>query len=150
MKVAIGADHRGFFLKQKIMAHFKNVEFTDMGTDSDERADYPDFAKPVGEKVSRGLCERGILICSTGIGMSISANKVPGVRAAVIGDPQIAKLSREHNDSNVLCLAADFLKENQAFDIIKTWLDTSFEGGRHEKRLEKILKQEQDCLRKQK
>lgn len=154
MKIAIGNDHRGVALKKKIIKKFKNLTFYDFGTDSSERVDYPDYASSVAQRVSSGECDRGILICSTGVGMSISANKFPGVRAAMIWDPQIARLTRLHNDSNVLCLGGDFTDEEKAFEIVDTWLKTKFEGGRYQRRVDKIKKQEkeasQGCLNKKK
>jgi len=142
MKVSIANDHRGTALKKKIMERFKTVEFQNEGIDSDDSVDYPDYAARVAGKVSTGQCERGILICGTGIGMSISANKFPGVRAAMVWEPAVARLTRQHNDSNVLCLAGDFLKADEAFKIVDMWLKTPFEGGRHARRLEKIRQQE--------
>ena len=138
MKVAIGNDHRGFSLKKKILQKFSHIPFINIGCDSDERVDYPDYAKKVAQKISQGECERGILICGSGVGMSIVANKFPGIRASLVWDSKVAKLTREHNDSNVLCLSADLVDEKKIFDIIQVWLETSFEGGRHATRLQKI------------
>ncbi len=140
MKIAIGNDHRGFSLKQKILAHFKEHTFCDVGSPSSERVDYPDYAREVAEKVFSGKCERGILICSTGIGMSIAANKFPGIRAAMVWDPKVAELTRQHNDSNILCLSGDYVEEKNILDIVKKWLVTPFKGGHHKMRLEKIEK----------
>ncbi|HBQ20969.1 MAG: ribose 5-phosphate isomerase B [Deltaproteobacteria bacterium GWA2_38_16] len=138
MKIAIGNDHRGYQLKKLILNSFKDISFVDVGCNSEERVDYPDFAAKVAKKVSEGECERGILMCGSGVGMSIVANKFLNVRAALVWDTKIAQLTRLHNDSNVLCLAADFIKDKKVFEIIKTWLKTSFEGGRHAVRLQKI------------
>src|SRR3989338_10447094 len=138
MKIAIGNDHRGYQLKKLILNSFKDISFVDVGCNSEERVDYPDFAAKVAKKVSEGECERGILMCGSVVGMSIVANKFLNVRAALVWDTKIAQLTRLHNDSNVLCLAADFIKDKKVFEIIKTWLKTSFEGGRHAVRLQKI------------
>lgn len=138
MKIAIGNDHRGLALKQKLLEKFKEHTFENVGTDSTESVDYPDFSGEVATKVATGDCERGILICSTGVGMSIAANKVSGVRAAMVWNPKIALLTRQHNDSNVLCLAGDYTDEKTAFEIVKIWIETPFEGGRHQRRVDKI------------
>ncbi len=138
MKIAIGNDHRGVQLKRSLVAKFKGVTFIDVGSDSKERVDYPDFAKAVSEKVISGACERGILICSTGIGMSIAANKFRGIRAAMVWNPVVAEMTRLHNDSNILCLSGDYVEEETAFKILEVWLKTPFEGGRHQLRVDKI------------
>lgn len=142
MKIVIGNDHRGRAIKEKIIKHFKEHQFMDVGSSSDERVDYPDYAEAAARKIINGECERGILICGSGIGMSISANKFPGIRAAMVWDPKIAELTRRHNDSNILCLASDFIDEEKTYDIVVHWLKTPFEGGHHQQRLEKIKKQE--------
>ncbi len=140
MKVAIGADHRGFFLKEKVKSYLIRLGHSvlDEGTFSGERVDYPDYAFKVARRVASGQAQRGILICATGIGMSIAANKVDGVRAALCLNPKMARLSREHNNANVLCLGADFLLFPQAQRIIRVWLSTRFAGGRHTRRLKMI------------
>ena len=141
MRIAIGSDHRGFSLKTHLIEMLKQAthEVIDVGTDSDVSVDYPDVAAAVGEHVSQQQVERGILICGTGIGMSITANKFSGVRAAPCYDAETAELSRQHNDLNVLCLAANGdHAEATAETIVQTWLKTSFEAGRHARRLEKI------------
>lgn len=150
MKIAIGNDHRGIQLKKKLLQKFKNISFLDVGCSSEERVDFPDYAEMVSQKVSSGECERGILICSTGIGMSISANKFPGIRASMVWDPKIAEMTRRHNNSNILCLAGDFTEEKKAYEIVEMWLKTPFEGGRHEERLKKIEKQENKFLKERK
>ncbi|MDI6739412.1 MAG: ribose 5-phosphate isomerase B, partial [Candidatus Edwardsbacteria bacterium] len=144
MKVAIGADHRGYPLKEQIKGAFtpQNIEFTDVGTRSAESCDYPDYAIPVAEAVAQGKAERGILICSSGNGMSIAANKVKGVRAAMAFTPEMARLSRLHNDANVLAIPADYLDPQLVPKIVKVWLETGFEGGRHERRINKIKEYE--------
>ncbi len=152
MKIAIGNDHRGFFLKKKILQKFSrqfpHLAFVNVGSDSDERVDYPDYASKVAQKISQGECDRGILICGSGVGMSIAANKFPGVRASLVWDPQVAALTRQHNDSNVLCLSGDLMDEKKAFDIVQVWLETSFEGGRHAIRVEKIQALEKELRKK--
>ncbi|HQU42895.1 MAG: ribose 5-phosphate isomerase B [Planctomycetia bacterium 21-64-5] len=145
MRIAIGSDHRGFATKQKLIDLLKrlNQDVVDAGTHSAESVDYPDVARIVAEKVSRQEVDRGILICGTGIGMSIVANKFPGVRAAPCHDDLSAEMSRRHNDLNVLCLSADMLGEKLIDRMVEIWLKTEFEGGRHARRVEKILKLEQ-------
>lgn len=140
MKVALGADHRGFALKETLKQYLAahGHETLDMGPADAERADYPDFAFKVAEAVDTGRAARGILICSTGIGMSIAANRLPRVRAALCDSPRLARLSREHNDSNVLCMGADVVTQAAAKRILSAWLKTEFAGGRHARRLAKI------------
>lgn len=144
MRIAIGSDHRGFNIKQKLIDLLGRLgqEAIDVGTYSSESVDYPDVASIVGTKVSQGEVERGILICGTGIGMSIVANKFPGVRAAPCHDDLSAEMSRRHNDLNVLCLSADMLGEKLIDRMVEIWLKTEFEGGRHARRVEKIAKLE--------
>lgn len=140
MPIAIGCDHRGFGLKQAIMTLLKEMgqECADFGCYGTALVDYPDLAGKVAEAVSRGEVERGILICSTGIGMSIAANKVRGVRAAVSNDTFSARRARQHNDANVLCLGASIVGQDLAEEIVRIFFSTEFEGGRHSRRLEKI------------
>lgn len=138
MKVAIACDHAGFKLKEFLKANVTNIEWCDEGTTSDARVDYPDFAAKLAQKVSTGEYSRGVLICGSGIGMAIAANKFSSVRAAAVESKYSAKLSRAHNDSNILCLGARILAPEYAKDILETWLNTSFEGGRHTHRIEKI------------
>jgi ribose 5-phosphate isomerase B len=144
MRIAIGSDHRGFTSKQKLIDLLKRMgqEVDDVGTHSAEAVDYPDVASVVAGKVSRAEVERGILICGTGIGMAIVANKFPGVRAAPCHDDLSAEMSRRHNDLNVLCLSADMLGEKLIDRMVEIWLRTDFEGGRHARRVEKISKLE--------
>jgi len=146
MKIALGADHAGFEEKEQIKKTLDElgVEYTDMGTNSCDSVDYPDFAQKVGEAVADGEYDRGLLLCGSGTGMAIAANKVPGVRAAVAWNEEIARLSRQHNDANVLSLAARFIPVDEQAKIVKAWLSTDFEGGRHERRVEKIEKIEED------
>ena len=138
--VALGADHAGFPLKQHLKQWLVADGHTvlDVGTHSPDSVDYPDFAAAVARAVSRGEAERGVLVCGTGIGMAIAANKVPGIRASVCGDVDTARLSRQHNDLNVLALAGRATSRDHAIAILRAWLETSFEGGRHERRLAKV------------
>lgn len=141
MRIAVGADHGGLHLKElakKILAE-NNVEYVDLGTYSSESVDYPDIAQKVATAVATGEFDRGILICGTGIGVSISANKVKGIRAALCGDVFSAQMSREHNDANILCLGERVTGVGPADLIIRTWLKTEFAGGRHEGRVCKIM-----------
>ncbi len=141
MKLAIGCDHGGFELKEEILKFLKtiaNLQVTDLGPSNRESVDYPDFGAKVSEAVARGAMDRGILICGTGIGMSIVANRYPGVRAALCHDHFTAQMSREHNDANILVMGERVIGKGVALEIVKTWLDTPFGGGRHQKRLEKI------------
>lgn len=142
MRIAIGSDHRGFEAKRRLVASIQSLghEVIDCGTDQSENVDYPDFAYQVASRVSRGEVERGVLICGTSIGMCIAANKVKGVRAAPCHDSITAEMSRRHNDANVLCLSADLLGEELMYHMVRIWLQTEFEGGRHARRVEKITK----------
>ena len=139
--LAIGSDHGGFALKQEVMKHLaeRGIDYRDYGTYSGESCDYPDYGKAVGRAVASGECERGIIICGTGIGISIAANKVHGVRAALCGDCYSAEMSRAHNDANVLALGARVLGTGLALKIVDTFLDTGFDGGRHARRVAKIM-----------
>lgn len=140
MKISIGADHGGFELKDKVVEHLKkqNIEVIDRGTIGSESVDFPDFSKLVTKDVQEQTSDLGILICGTGIGMSIVANKQKGIRAALVGDVFSAKATREHNNSNVLCLGARVTGDSLALMIVDTWLNAEFEGGRHIHRIEKI------------
>lgn len=144
MKIAIGADHAGFVLKQRLRAKLEaeGHQVKDFGAYGPESTDYPDFAGPVARSVAAGEAERGILICSTGIGMSIAANKVPGIRAALGTNPEQVRLVRGHNDANILTLGAKFIAEHDAAQLVDIFLATEFEGGRHARRLEKIARLE--------
>ena len=140
MRISIGSDHRGVKLKSKIADHLRELghEVNDEGPNSEESVDYPDYAATVSHRVSGGEVDRGILICGTGIGMAIAANKVSGVRAAPCHDELMAEMSRRHNDLNVLCLSADMLGDRLVERIVDVWVETDFEGGRHNRRVEKI------------
>ena len=139
--LAIACDHGGYALKETIKKYLteKGYDVRDFGTDSTDSCDYPDYAIPAARAVSEGLCEKGILICTTGIGMSITANKVKGIRCALCSDPLSASLTRRHNNTNMLALGAGIIGENLAKEIVDTWLTTDFEGGRHERRVNKIM-----------
>jgi ribose 5-phosphate isomerase B len=140
MKIAIGSDHAGFRMKNIIISHFTDHEFIDVGTCSEESVDYPDFAVLAGEKVVSGEAEAGIVICGTGIGISIAANKIKGIRAALCLNEFMAEMSRRHNNANVLALGARVIGDDLAVSITNVWLKTPFENGRHEKRVLKIGK----------
>jgi ribose 5-phosphate isomerase B len=144
MRIAVGSDHRGFAIKAKIVDLLKKLqhEVIDAGSHTSDACDYPDIASLVAGQVSKGQVDRGILICGTGIGMCIVANKFPGVRAAPCHDDLTAEMSRRHNDLNVLCLSADMLGERLIDRMIEIWLKTGFEGGRHARRVEKIAEVE--------
>ena len=138
---AIGSDHGGFELKQAVMKHLeeRGIEYRDYGTYTPESCDYPDYGAAVGRAVASGECERGIVICGTGIGISMAANKIDGVRCALCGDCFSAEMARAHNDANVLALGARTLRECLALKIVDTFLDGEFQGGRHARRVAKIM-----------
>ncbi len=138
MKVVIGSDHAGFFLKEKIKDYLcsEGIEVIDVGTNSHVSVDYPEFAAKVIEILLQGKAERGILICGTGLGMSIAANRFPGIRAALCHEPFSAKMARRHNNANVLVLGGRLVGDGMAIEIVKTFLTEPFEGGRHERRLQ--------------
>jgi ribose 5-phosphate isomerase B len=140
MKIIIGADHAGYPMKEKVKAFLENRGITveDVGTHSDKSVDYTDFGKAVASKVSDGSFQRGILICGTGLGMSMVANRFPGVRAALANDLFSAIMSRRHNDSNVLAMGGRLIGDALALQLVEAWLETPFEGGRHQRRLEKM------------
>jgi ribose 5-phosphate isomerase B len=138
MKIAIGSDHAGFKLKEAIKSAFPGVEFVDVGAFSEESTDYPDHIGALSRLVKRGEADRGIGICGTGIGASITANKFDGIRAALCTSVFMAEMSRRHNDANVLILGARVTEESEAVAITRTWIATPFEGGRHQRRLDKI------------
>lgn len=141
MRVAIAADHAGVELKEQVKLALDDLRtpYKDFGTVGDESVDYPDFAARVAQAVAGGEFDRGILVCGTGIGMALAANKVPGVRAAPVTDLETAKLCREHNNANVLALGARVTPVDRALDIVRVFVKTAFEGGRHERRLQKIV-----------
>jgi ribose 5-phosphate isomerase B len=139
MKILIANDHAGFELKQKLIAKLSvKYEFEDLGAYSEESVDYPDYAKKLCQKLTDKEADFGVLICGSGVGISIAANRYPKVRAALVYNEEIAKLARMHNDANVICLGARFLNEDMALNLIETFISTQFEGGRHSKRVEKL------------
>ncbi|MBS5965501.1 MAG: ribose 5-phosphate isomerase B [Finegoldia magna] len=141
MKIAIAADHGGFELKDSMVEYIKSLgnEVMDLGTNSADSVDYPDYAKKVCEEIQQGNSDLGILICGTGIGMSLAANKFEGIRAACVSDVYSAKMSRNHNNANVLCIGARVIGDEVAKLIIKTFLENEFEAGRHKRRVDKIM-----------
>lgn len=145
--IPIGSDHAGFALKERLVEELRKLGYEplDLGTYSADSADYPDFAHAVAARVEHREARRGVLMCGTGLGMSYAANRHPGVRAAVAWTPDIARLSREHNDSNILVLPARFVSAEQGVEILKAWLDTKFEGGRHARRVAKIEPEGEPC-----
>jgi ribose 5-phosphate isomerase B len=150
MQIGLACDHGGFELKEELKAFLRSirVEPVDMGTFSEDSVDYPDFGVLVAEKVSRGELEKGILLCGTGIGMSIIANKFPRVRAALVNDLYSSRCSREHNDANILVIGGRIVGRELAREIVRVWLETPFTGGRHQRRLEKIEALEKENFKK--
>ena len=147
--IAIGCDHGGYKLKEELKKYMdeKNIEYRDCGTMSEESIDYPNIAKEVAESVKSKECEKGILICRSGIGMSMCANKYKGIRCAVCYKEETAKYARMHNDSNILALGADYITTNEAICIFRVWLATEFEGGRHQERLKLIEEIEKENMK---
>ena len=144
--IALASDHGAYQLKEalKKLLDKKGLTWKDFGTDSSESCDYPDYAGPAAKAVASGECDRGIICCTTGIGVSITANKVKGIRCALVGDLMSARLTREHNDTNVLAIGAGVTGEMLALQIAETWLDTEFAGGRHQRRVDKLMAYEND------
>jgi RpiB/LacA/LacB family sugar-phosphate isomerase len=140
MKIAIASDHAGFEEKERLkpLLNELGIEFEDLGPATTDSVDYPDYARKVGEEVAGGRVEQGVLVCGSGTGMAIAANKVPGVRAAVAWNEEIARLAREHNDANVLALGARTTPEGELPKIVRAWFQTKFSGGRHAQRIQKI------------
>jgi len=140
MKIALAADHGGYDLKNKIAAHLKErgIDYIDFGTNSPESVNYPDYARPVCEAVAKGDCTLGILVCGTGIGMSMAANKHRGIRAAACSDTFSARLTRMHNDANVLCFGERVVGMGLACDLVDNFIDAEFEGGKHQRRVDMI------------
>lgn len=138
--IPIGADHAGFALKERLKQELRKLGYEplDLGTHSADSTDYPDFAHPVATQVEQGKVGRGVLLCGTGLGMAYAANRHHGVRAAVAWNAEVARLARAHNDANVLVLPARFVTEEDGLEILRAWLTTPFEGGRHERRVQKI------------
>ncbi|MDQ3907511.1 MAG: ribose 5-phosphate isomerase B [Acidobacteriota bacterium] len=146
MRVAVGSDHAGYEVKERAKQVLASLgaEVIDEGTTSNESVDYPDFGAAVGRAVAAGEAERGVLICGSGIGISIAANKIAGVRAAVCWNEQTARLARQHNDANVLCLGARFVEPDLAERMIRTFMETGFDGGRHQQRVDKLTKLDEE------
>jgi ribose 5-phosphate isomerase B len=140
VRIAIGADHAGYALKEAVKRALDSApgQVEDLGTHSDASVDYPDFAEAVARRVASGACDRGILICGTGIGMAMAANRVAGVRAATVWSAETARLAREHNDANVLALGARVLPAELALSLVRIFLETPFAGGRHQRRVDKV------------
>lgn len=149
MRIAVGCDHRGCSIRVKVIESLQRLghEVLDAGTASSDPVDYPDIAEQVARIVASGQAERGILVCGTGLGMCIAANKIPGIRAAPCHDDLTAEMSRRHNDLNVLCLSADMLGERLIDRMLEIWLTTPFEGGRHARRVQKITALEEEVRR---
>lgn len=147
MKIALGCDHGALALKNAIKEHLerRGLEVKDVGTYTEESCDYPDFGAAAAKAVACGECERGIVCCTTGIGISIAANKVKGIRCALLSDLMSARLTRQHNDTNMMALGAGVVGEKLALEIVDTWLDTSFEGGRHQRRVDKLTALENEA-----
>jgi len=147
--IAIASDHRGYKMKEEIMKYLKDheIDFKDYGTYSEERMDYPEKAKEVAQSIQEGKAEKGILICGTGLGMSIAANKFKGIRCTVCYSEEVARYAKKHNNSNILALGAEVSSVSQAIEIVRVWLATDFEGERHERRIEMIKEIEKENLK---
>jgi ribose 5-phosphate isomerase B len=147
MRIALASDHAGYAEKEQLKPLLKDlgVDFEDLGTASDASVDYPEYARKVAEMVSHGDAEQGLLVCGSGIGMAIAANKVPGVRAAVAWNEETARLAREHNDANVLSIGARVTPADEIPKIVRAWFSAKFAGGRHAQRVEKICEMEREC-----
>ena len=141
MKIAIGCDHGALDLKNKVIAHLtaKGYEVGNFGTDTLDSCDYPDFAGPAAKAVASGECDKGIVLCTTGIGVSITANKVKGIRCALLSDVMSARMTRQHNDTNMMAIGAAVVGQMLALEIIDTWLGTDYEGGRNQRRIDKMM-----------
>lgn len=149
MKIAIGTDHGAIDYKEKMIAHLEKSghEVLDFGTNSNESCDYPDYAKVVAECVSQQKCDFGILMCGTGIGMSLAANKVKGIRAAVVPNVEYAKLAKQHNNANIICLSGRFMSIDDCKNCVDAFIDEEFAGGRHQRRVEKIMEIENEYFK---
>ena len=141
MKIAIGCDHGALDLKNKVIAHLtaKGYEVVNFGTDTLDSCDYPDYAAPAAKAVASGECDKGIVLCTTGIGVSITANKVKGIRCALLSDVMSARMTRQHNDTNMMAIGAAVVGQMLALEIIDTWLGVEYEGGRHQRRVDKMM-----------
>jgi ribose 5-phosphate isomerase B len=140
MRVYLGSDHAGFEMKEALKSYFdrRGLDVTDVGAHSEDSVDYPEFAHEVAQAVATGDADRGVLVCGSGIGMAMAANKVDGIRAAMVTDPELAKMMRLHNDANVITLGGRYIPQELAEEILDAFFDTEFEGGRHQRRVEKI------------
>lgn len=149
MKIVIGSDHGGFLLKNEISSFLKgrSIDVLDIGTHTDTSVDYPDFGEKVARLVAKGEADSGIVVCGTGIGISIAANKIPGIRAALVTDVFMAQMAKEHNNANILALGGRVIDQSRACKIVAAWLDATFEGGRHQARLDKISRLEREFSR---
>ena len=147
--IAIGSDHGGYKLKEEIKKYLeeREIEYTDCGTFNEERAEYPEIAQALATEIQDGQAEKGIIVCRSGIGMSIVANKFKGIRCAKCNDEEEAKVSRMHNDANVLAIGADYIETNKVIRMVRTWIATEFEGGRHEERLNMIKEIENENMK---
>ena len=139
--IALACDHGALALKEAIKAHLekRGLEYKDFGTYTADSCDYPDYAAPAARAVASGACDRGIVCCTTGIGVSIACNKVKGIRCALLSDPMSARLTRQHNDTNMMALGAGVVGQKLALEIVDVWLDTPFDGGRHQRRIDKVM-----------
>ena len=139
--IALASDHGAYALKELVKKHLQDrgLEVKDFGTYSKDSCDYPDFVGPAAQAVASGACDRGIVLCTTGIGVSITANKIKGVRCALLSDLMSARLTRQHNDTNMMAMGAGVVGEMLALEIVDTWLDTEFQGGRHQRRIDKMM-----------
>ncbi len=146
MRISIGSDHAGFEMKEKLEEHLRDLghDVLDVGTHDGDSVDYPDLAAEVARSVAAGEAERGVLVCGSGIGVAIAANKIDGVRAANVTDPEMARMSRLHNDANIVTMGGRYLPEELAREIVDAFLETSFEGGRHQRRIDKITALERE------
>ena len=144
--IALTCDHGALALKEAVKKHLTEIglDFKDFGTFTADSCDYPDYAAPAARAVASGECDRGIVMCTTGIGVSIVANKIKGIRCALLSDKMSARLTRQHNDTNMMALGAGVVGEKLAMEIIDTWLETDFEGGRHQRRIDKLMALEQE------
>ena len=144
--IALACDHGALALKEAVKKHLTEIglDFKDFGTFTADSCDYPDYAAPAARAVASGDCDRGIVMCTTGIGVSIVANKIKGIRCALLSDKMSARLTRQHNDTNMMALGAGVVGEKLAMEIIDTWLETDFEGGRHQRRIDKLMALEQE------
>jgi ribose 5-phosphate isomerase B len=141
LKIAIGSDHGGYELKKEVITHLekRSIEVIDLGTNSTESVDYPEYGQAVGEYIAEGKADCGIVICGTGLGISMAANKVKGIRAAVVSDVFSAEMAKAHNNANILAFGGRVVGVGLALKLVDTWLDTNFEGGRHQRRVDKIM-----------